>query len=529
MAREPEDLIEMRRALGAQLAAFREAAQLSQGQLAIPTAVDRTTVTHIEKGRSRGDERFWKIADDKCRADGALLAGFHAWQAAWQDHEVRTRQAQLSEARAQADALRAKAVSQLLRDPDHLSAPAGHEARSPSTTPDGVASTESFAGPPTHLAPAGSLAGDRPAAEADDVIGELAALLCEWIRTMKRRGLLHLLGWATSAVTASPVVAGLDTDEQERLARAIISPSRVDERVINHLKAILQHCKQQEDALGSRAVLPTVLGQRNLVHDLLRECPTSLRPSLLSVYSDMSTSIGYCFFDGLNDPTSAAHYWDQARAAAQDAGNTELSIYALGEISHAAYWQGKVHTAIDTVAAARNLLSKTDDPLMQVYVANTAAQAYAIDGQYEASMTECEKAQDGLASVGHVPAESPAYWYHEGYLASEKSGCLLRLGKPQEAVASANNGLALFDDSFVNNQAFCMLFLGNARLQSHEIDEAARVIGDAAGLATQTRSTRLVKQLRMTRARMQPWQDTAAIKGLDDRLVAYGLASSSAT
>ncbi|MGH3907868.1 MAG: helix-turn-helix transcriptional regulator [Pseudonocardiaceae bacterium] len=107
MAREPEELVEMRRVLGAQLAAYRQAAELSQGQLAIATTVDRTTVAHIEKGRSRADERFWTIADERCHADGALLAGFHTWEAAKQDHEVRAREAQLTEARAKAETLRA--------------------------------------------------------------------------------------------------------------------------------------------------------------------------------------------------------------------------------------------------------------------------------------------------------------------------------------------------------------------------------------------------------------------------------------
>lgn len=72
MAREPDELVEMRRVLGAQLAAYRQAAELSQGQLAIAVVIDRTTVAHIEKGRSRADERFWTIADAKCPAEGAL-------------------------------------------------------------------------------------------------------------------------------------------------------------------------------------------------------------------------------------------------------------------------------------------------------------------------------------------------------------------------------------------------------------------------------------------------------------------------
>ncbi len=121
---------------------------------------------------------------------------------------------------------------------------------------------------------------------------------------MNRRALLELLGWATGTVASSPGVGALDTEEQQRLARAVVSPSRVDQQVIDHLAAMLQFCKHQEDALGSRAVLPTVLGQQHLVSDLLTDCPATFRPQLLSVYSDMSTSVGWCFF-GVDDVDSA--------------------------------------------------------------------------------------------------------------------------------------------------------------------------------------------------------------------------------
>ena len=111
MARQPEELAEMRRALGAQLTTYRTAAELSQGQLGKAVFRDRTTVNHIEKGRTPGDEGFWKIADERCGADGALLATFHALEAAKHDHQARIREAQLAELRAKADALRAKALS----------------------------------------------------------------------------------------------------------------------------------------------------------------------------------------------------------------------------------------------------------------------------------------------------------------------------------------------------------------------------------------------------------------------------------
>lgn len=138
-------------------------------------------------------------------------------------------------------------------------------------------------------------------------------------------------------------------------------------------------------------------------------------------------------------------------------------------------------------------------------------------------MAEFDWAQAGLASsAGQVPPESPAYWHHEGLLASQQSDCLLRLGRPQEAATKASAGLQVFDNSFIGSLAFCTLRLGTTHLQSGEIEEATRVIGDGALLATQARSARLTNEIKAIRARMQPWQGTQAVQALDEQLAAMG-------
>jgi hypothetical protein len=192
-------------------------------------------------------------------------------------------------------------------------------------------------------------------------------------------------------------------------------------------------------------------------------------------------------------------------------------------MSYFASWQGKAHAGIDFAAAAQSLVCQTDDTLLRVCAAERAATAHAIDGQYTACMREFDRAQAGLeSSAGQASPASPAYWYHKGLVASQQSDCLLRLGKPVEAAASASTGLRLFDNSFVGSQAFCTLRLGAAYLQSGEVEETARVIGDGALLATQNRSIRLTKEAQAARARMQPWQDTQAIRELDERLAGMG-------
>lgn len=123
MAREPEVIAELRRTLGDRLAVFRQAAGLTQAQLAQATICDRTTVAHIEKGRSRADERFWQAAEDACQANGELLAGFHELEAAKYEHAEAQRRNGLTEARAKAAQFRDRTV------------PIAHRAAPPPTGP----------------------------------------------------------------------------------------------------------------------------------------------------------------------------------------------------------------------------------------------------------------------------------------------------------------------------------------------------------------------------------------------------------
>jgi len=400
--------------------------------------------------------------------------------------------------------------------------PTGQEVLSGLVTAVGAELAEGLAGPLLYLAFLSRSAQAVSIEWREQLREQLRAFLWEWANTMERREHLRQLGWVATTVAAAQLTS-LNPDEQERLAKVVAVPSRVDGPAIDHIESIIQDCKRQEDALGPHAVLHTVLAQRELVDSLLDECSTELRPRLLSLYSSMSSSIGFYFFD-LEDVASAMHYCDQARDAAQGAHNNELAIYALCNMSYFSSWQGKAHAGIDFAAAAQSLAGETDDVLLQACVAERAASAYAIDGQYKKSMAECDRALAGLAlPVDQRNPESPAYWYYEGLIASQQSDCLLRLGRPAEAVASGERGLHLFDSSFVGSLAFCTLRLGTARLLSGEVEEAARLVGEGALLATRNRSARLTGEVKAARRRMQPWHYTPAVKELDEKLRGIGL------
>jgi len=59
--------------------------------------------------------------------------------------------------------------------------------------------------------------------------------------------------------------------------------------------------------------------------------------------------------------------------------------------------------------------------------------------------------------------------------------------------------------------------------QMGEPGKACEQIGDAAGLACRNNSPRLIRVLAETRQQLSPWDTTAAVAGLDERLHALGL------
>jgi hypothetical protein len=97
----------------------------------------------------------------------------------------------------------------------------------------------------------------------------------------------------------------------------------------------------------------------------------------------------------------------------------------------------------------------------------------------------------------------------------------IKLGDADPAVSYAQQSLKLLDRSRARGIAMTIVNLSEAYVQCNEIDEAARLLGDAGEIAAGHSSVRLSGRLEQARAGIQPWQHTAAVRALDERLRAY--------
>ena len=389
----------------------------------------------------------------------------------------------------------------------------------------------SVAGPPLPHDIAALLVGEARALvrsnlasprEREHAYDRLIQLLSQWADTVQRRELLRLVGWAASAVAAAPLLDGLHPEEQTRVTQAIETPSRIDAATIDHIEAVLWRCIRQDDALGAQATLDTVRAQRDLIRLILPECPTALRPRLLSLYSNYSLQAGWLLYD-LNDFDSASYYYEHARATAHEAENTELGALVLCTMSHLATWCGQPRVGIDHAVAAQGWAAQTDEPRLQAYAADVAARAYAKAGQTTACLRQLENIETRLATVTDEESEHfRMHFYTSGQFAGTRSLCLLQLHDTEGALTAAQESLRIANPAFVRNLAFTKLYLGDAYAAAGAAHEAATAIGNAAALAARNRSARLVEQLRSARDRLKHCRAPTVVQTLDEQLHAYG-------
>jgi tetratricopeptide (TPR) repeat protein len=191
-------------------------------------------------------------------------------------------------------------------------------------------------------------------------------------------------------------------------------------------------------------------------------------------------------------------------------------------MSQLATWQGKPRIGIDHAGAAGQWASRTGDMRLRANTADVAARAYAADGQRDACLAALDTAHTALTAADD---QAPSYSdLDEAIHISVRGECHLKLGEPDRTVSYAQQSLKLLGRSHARRSvAMTIVDLVEAYVQCTEIDEAARLLGDAGEIAAGDGSLRLIERLEQVRAAMQPWQHTAAVRALDERLAAYGL------
>lgn len=370
----------------------------------------------------------------------------------------------------------------------------------------------------------------------DQEYDHLVQALTHWALQMKRRDLLAILGAAATAAYASPLLEQLSPDQTERVMRAASGANRVDETVIEHIAAVLDHCMRQEDTLGPRIVLETVLAQHHVVRSLLADNPPdAIRTRLLSLLANISRFTGWVLFN-LNDFSGAEYYYAQARSAAHEADDDALCSMVLANWSQLATWMGDPRLGVEHALGAVAWGQRAGSRLLVSYACDVGARAYAAvvrrsaRGDRQADHARCmhtlDQAHRELSEVADGDPGAPlVYFYNDGLYLGTRTTCLLDLDDPEPALSLVEQSLAVVDPSFVRNVAITHVFAARAHIQMLDVDAACAQVAEAAALTRHNSSLRLISAISAVRQGLTPWNGSSAVAGLDEQLRAYQISA----
>lgn len=337
----------------------------------------------------------------------------------------------------------------------------------------------------------------------------------EHSRRLKRRMLLLEASSALAVVAAAPVL------EIPRRTTAVSRPARTDQATAGYTADAAAGLRRLGGAAGPRITLPPAMALRSAMAAMVRNAPETATTQALAVYADLTQLVGWLMFN-LGDRAAARYYYDDARSAADRAGNADLVSYALSASSQLVLAQGEPRDAVDHAKAAQQAARGSGSPFAVAYAADVTARAYAAAGQ----VARCQAALDReRAALGEIRPDTPQapwwYFYDRAFYWGTESECALRLGMAVHAADAAARSLGLVAPANLHNNALTLALQADALIRQGEIDDACRTLADAARLTTLNSSRRISRRIERLRAQLRTADDTAAVRELDEKLAAF--------
>ncbi|PZG07716.1 XRE family transcriptional regulator [Micromonospora craterilacus] len=421
----PQQLSEVKRALGRRLAGWRRTRGLTQDDVARRVHSTRSTVANVESGRQVVDRVFWVQCESLLNAGGDLIAGYDDYRSL----EVRQKE-------EKAEAARHARWGAVL---DHQTLV---EASSPNWAPDRA----------TPAAPAGCRltsgachdrsSTSRPGADLQAVVDDVDGL---------RRSL-------NEALSLGPItVAGLD--EWERI-------------VTHHGRATRDRSADMllREIAGDLTELREVIGRRPSASALRR---------LTGMAAQMSGLM--CLVLCRIDERAAAQRWARtARLAAVEAGHPVIQSWVLAQEAHVYYYSADFDETVNLARHAQEVAGQKAS-VGTVLAAAIEARALAATGRREETRAALGRAEEFLSHLEGDALSHSAFGYSEAQLRFHEENAYTLLGDLKAALAAQDRALELgspgdYTDWALTrlDRATCLTKTGHA---SDALDSLAETIG----------------------------------------------------
>lgn len=334
---------------------------------------------------------------------------------------------------------------------------------------------------------------------------------------MKRRDFLRGLAGMIGTAASAPVV--FDTDPWERLTKAVREPSRIDDRVVDHMEENLTTFERLEVERSPASLIGPVLGQLETLRHLFNGgMPSSLRRRLLGLSGETAALAGWLFWD-LAQPDRAASYFYGGLEAAREANDRALGAYLVGSAAVQPSYREKPQARLRLLDGRSWGFSRREaDPKTGAWLWALEAEAHVLAGDSDRalrSLEEAERVAQGKTSGDPRPRTA---FFNPTRLDGERGVALSRLGHSRPARDILDAAIGGLSSSETKPRPRLLAALGHALVHDHEVEQACEVAREALDLAVNQAVDPNLQDVRGLRRRLEPWRDTSPVAALDERL-----------
>jgi transcriptional regulator with XRE-family HTH domain len=255
------------------------------------------------------------------------------------------------------------------------------------------------------------------------------------------------------------------------LPTAVTRPSALTADAMLALEQMTDRHRLLYHELSSAEMLIPVEAHLSLLTSLMRGAqPEPLRHRVASAAAEAAGLAAWLWHD-LGDQFKTGIFYRMAESLLTQAENPALAGYITGFRALAADTAGSRAEAVSHAEVARIQTPVTASKLVKSWLAAVSANAVALTGDHREALRLLDQARDLFESA--QDREAWMYDFDHSALAAFQGQCLLRLGRPGEAIAAFEAGLAELSHDCERRRAGLMIDLAEACVPARDADASA--------------------------------------------------------
>ncbi|MEU3916430.1 Twin-arginine translocation pathway signal [Streptomyces sp. NPDC029721] len=302
-----------------------------------------------------------------------------------------------------------------------------------------------------------------------------------------------------------------------------MSSQHVDPALIDYFEQQLEGHYRADMYLGPHDLIGTVSAQYQLIDKLIRSAKGEVRRGLLRAGAAYAALVGWLYQDA-GDLGAAAFWRGVTQEIAVRSRDAHLIGYSLVNQAHVRTDLSDGYGVIDLCEAALDL---SDGLLPKIRVMALQQQAHgasltgdraAVDQLIDTAGSLLPRVDDDLP-WGNACRRTPAY------LEVQRATCYGRLGLGREADALWAQVLDVVPTTARRDRGVYLARHATSAATAQEPDHAVEIAREAVAIAIETRSARMMRELRTLERVMRPWHDAPVGRDLTEILAPVGKGS----